>query len=502
MRDIGEIRPNHTAAYRLTINTIYSVYVVTLKQMWNNSSCGKVCCGKCTPPVNESQSLLSSSPTEDVADNVAGCVPFRCAPSAVCIKSKAVCLIFLWSIFFGGFYYILRSISLFMSFWIPKFDSLLPLLVFYICRAILNFSFPLSGYIADVHCGRLKIILFSMILMCCSALILLPCNIIYYTTSLNSSRIYRIIYYIVNSFTLVFGHITIAGYYANFIQFGLDQLLEAPSHHQALYVHWAKWCLDLMSIIIVPCGIMDNTNQIIQLTFIMITRILLIIIVVLFFLLCVFSYWKRHWFYTDFGHHNPYKMVFKVLNFARKHKYPLQRSAFTYCDDERPSRLDFCKERFGGPFTTEQVEDVKTFLKIVLVLMCIGPIFVMDLPAENNIMYYFEVHLGAPLEFRWISIIVNGGFLKSILSTIFLPIYMWITFSVMRNRVPSILRRLGFGIVVYFLGIVSFFMLDIYGHSHDNRECIWVIPCEINTKNGHMSQISLKLLAHIVYVEE
>ena len=31
---------------------------------------------------------------------------------------------------------------------------------------------------------------------------------------------------------------------------------------------------------------------------------------------------------------------------------------------------------------------------------------------------------------------------------------------------------------------------------------MWVIPCEINTKNGHMSQISLKLRAHIVYLEE
>ena len=30
----------------------------------------------------------------------------------------------------------------------------------------------------------------------------------------------------------------------------------------------------------------------------------------------------------------------------------------------------------------------------------------------------------------------------------------------------------------------------------------WVIPCEINTKNGHTSQISLKLRAHIVYLEE
>ena len=31
---------------------------------------------------------------------------------------------------------------------------------------------------------------------------------------------------------------------------------------------------------------------------------------------------------------------------------------------------------------------------------------------------------------------------------------------------------------------------------------VWVIPCEINTKNGRMSQISLKLCAHIVHMEE
>ena len=34
------------------------------------------------------------------------------------------------------------------------------------------------------------------------------------------------------------------------------------------------------------------------------------------------------------------------------------------------------------------------------------------------------------------------------------------------------------------------------------RKGIWVIPCEINTKNGRMSQISLKLCAHIIYEEE
>ena len=100
---------------------------------------------------------------------------------------------------------------------------------------------------ADVHCGRLRTILFSMILILCCTLSFVPC--FFLSTLLSKSSVHRIIYSIVSSFTLVTGTIAIAGYCANYIQFGLDQLLEAPSHHQALYVHWAKWSFDLTSIL-------------------------------------------------------------------------------------------------------------------------------------------------------------------------------------------------------------------------------------------------------------
>ena len=54
---------------------------------------------------------------------------------------------------------------------------------------------------------------------------------------------------------------------------------------------------------------------------------------------------------------NPYKLIYRVLKYAIKHKYARQRSAFTYCEDDIPSRLDYGKSKYGGPFTTEQVED-------------------------------------------------------------------------------------------------------------------------------------------------
>ena len=98
-------------------------------------------------------------------------------------------------------------------------------------------------------------------------------------------------------------------------------------------------------------------------------------------------------FYSESGRQNPYKVVYKILNFVRKHKYPFQRSAFTYCDDELPSRIDFAKERFGGPFTTEQVEDVKTLLRILLVFVVLGTVFVLDVPTSNIVSFLFGIHV-------------------------------------------------------------------------------------------------------------
>ena len=66
------------------------------------------------------------------------------------------------------------------------------------------------------------------------------------------------------------------------------------------------------------------------------------------------------------GRINPVKHIFNVLNYARHHSQPVFCSAFTY--GEVPSRLDLAKNRYGGPFTTEEVEDVKTFGRILVVL--------------------------------------------------------------------------------------------------------------------------------------
>ena len=69
---------------------------------------------------------------------------------------------------------------------------------------------------------------------------------------------------------------------------------------------------------------------------------------------------------------NPIKLIIQVLNYTRKHSFPERRSAFTYLDEEQPARIDFGKDKFGGPFTEEEVEDVKTVLRLLPLLICIS----------------------------------------------------------------------------------------------------------------------------------
>ena len=59
-----------------------------------------------------------------------------------------------------------------------------------------------------------------------------------------------------------------------------------------------------------------------------------------------------------------------MLKYSWNHKVPQHRSAFTYWEEDIPRRIDLGKNKYGGPFTNEEVEDTKTFLRILPLLLC------------------------------------------------------------------------------------------------------------------------------------
>ena len=178
-------------------------------------------------------------------------------------------------------------------------------------------------------------------------------------------------------------------------------------------------------------------------------------------ILLIITCWKRHWFHAELPQNNPYKTVYKVLNFARKHRYALQRSAYTYSDDYIPTRIDFAKERYGGPFSTEEVENVKTLARIILLLLSMGPIYLLHVPASQYIFPLYAYHT-KPLNdslTKWTTL-VKDGILISLTSTCLFPIYIWLVYSLLRKRMPKMLLRLEIGIILSLLGVVSMLIID------------------------------------------
>ena len=137
---------------------------------------------------------------------------------------------------------------------------------------------------------------------------------------------------------------------------------------------------------------------------------------------------------------NPVGLIFKVLKYAAKHKYPVQRSAFTYCENEQPTRLDYGKSKYGGPFTTEQVEDAKTFWRILLVIVVIS--LVITPLTANTRPDTINFNLS---QAQCIQNVLNSTISLFSLVMVSIPLYELLIYPCLRNRSPSILQSAGIG---------------------------------------------------------
>jgi peptide/histidine transporter 3/4 len=138
---------------------------------------------------------------------------------------------------------------------------------------------------------------------------------------------------------------------------------------------------------------------------------------------------------------NPFKIVYGVIKYAMKHKSPRLRSAFTYTgEEELPSRIDFGKSKYGGPFTTEQVEDVKTLFRVVLVFGLGCAFFGMtaeERSISNNLKNIFIRALSHTPEY------VFDNF-YSITGLVLVPLYEIVVHPLFRSYLPIIQSHMKF----------------------------------------------------------
>lgn len=229
------------------------------------------------------------------------------ASISVCLQrhfltSKVIVLILLWMVLIGAVYH--ATIGIILMFLIHATPVLLlgvsvPFVILYSFIVIVFFFYPVSGFIADVYCGRFRMIATSLSVILLSLICFLSFFMVFFYVSVPNNL--KPFLFVVLGLALFVALLGIGGYSANIIQFGLDQLIDAPSRHQAYFVHWSKWSYDALSIVIVglfayyACPINDVTPGL-EL-FVLPNAICISLLS----LLLIFSFWKRHWFHVEPG---------------------------------------------------------------------------------------------------------------------------------------------------------------------------------------------------------
>ena len=261
---------------------------------------------------------------------------------------------------------------------------------------------------------------------------------------------------------------------ANVIQFGLDQLLEAPTPKLITFIHWyylaqnfARLVLFYVlagSVVVLNASEKNVTiNQLLsgKLANSIYIPLLIVLIISVTTVLVKFCTSKNH-FYIQKAGLNPFKNMCKVLKYSWNHKVPEHRSAFTYWEEDIPRRIDLGKNKYGGPFTNEEVEDTKTFLRILPLLLCL---FGYHLAGDGYSASEQLQRTSCPSLPVLILIVINPLHLSTLVAVVGIPLYRLVIVKVFpRLKNVRMLTKMWMGLYLSLLQVILYIIVVV---NHD-----------------------------------
>ena len=440
-----------------------------------------------------------------------------------CVSNKAALLILLWSFVIG----LLSAMMLNPEIYMRMFPYSISL-VAYGFVVIFTCFFPLAGILADIKFGRYKIVVTSLLIVLLDPL--LGAIVTAVGIGIPSSTDYEsvgiaifIVFCVLGGILTIIFYVALIGFTANVVQFGMDQLHDSPREDSTLFIHWYVWTYYSSFFVVQLAWNLGLTPEFIIanipvyaniIGYCLLALIPVVVVMILAITLCLVRC-RRRWFLIEPGGLNPYKLVYRVAKFAHQHKIPVQRSAFTYCEDELPSGLDLGKEKYGGCFTTEQVEDVKAFYGILKVLFSFGMVFFMDFAADS-ILPLFALHV-TPVTGLWSetyeeslaeSILFSTGLLSPLLIVICIPLYLCLLRPFISQYIPGMLKRMGLGMFLVLLSLLTSFFMDTAAHLesgyYNNTYCMFAFDdYEVDRPSPQnpallLIQLTLSALSHML----
>jgi peptide/histidine transporter 3/4 len=337
---------------------------------------------------------------------------------------------------------------------------------------------PIGGWLADTHIGRYRAVRYSMWIMWIALVLatfseLLAQGSTWY--GIHCHLRYAVLYIL--GLVAAIGFV---GFQSNSVQLGITQLSNASTIEITSFITWYVMTFFISNVTIqiaTNCTLPDtDTDQYIYVTTFAVALLLTIALVL------------------DFLFHScltkeqptgkPLSLIFNVIKFSVKHRHSFRSEI--QC--ETPSKLNIAKRIYGGPFTSQEVEDVKSMLRIItLIAICsivcaaIIPVEYATKKIERNLMKWSESK-GLTGCYERLSVYYNDYFF-----TIGIVIlYEFIVYPIFHRCLPrlKITNRFLLGIVLFLLRILALIGIEIavYRTKPNVSKCIFThgLDSEVN----------------------
>ena len=161
--------------------------------------------------------------------------------------------------------------------------------------------------------------------------------------------------------------------------FGGDQLFDAPSDTVSSYIYWYWLTKNAGAFLglLVHTGIaaLEPLDNDIGVSFVCVLPPVLSVAILT--VAIVFDTCTSTLYDAEHKNTNPVRLVCGVIYNSRQWRQPPPfRSAFRYGEDP-PSGLDYARQHHGGKYTDEEVEDVRTFGRIMVFLLSLSGFMIL-----------------------------------------------------------------------------------------------------------------------------
>lgn len=281
-------------------------------------------------------------------------------------------------------------------------------------------------------------------------------------------------------FSRVFMYVGHAAVIVNLVQLGVEQMPEPSSLQISAYIGWIVFTMNLGYWLneIASYSLFHCLSEPQKAAYFVVVKMLQVVAQTVIVCTClVFKGSLVSTMLTPSILHS----ISDVLKYASKHKHPEQRSALTYWEDEIPSRINLGMSKYGGPFTTEQVEDVKSFFRILFIcLVTFLSFLAFGFNHSYSFKYNSEVLVGNITGF--IMPPESPSCSYSIRNSIFTSAFMWGLVIVLLyeslypfiHRIwPTILKRLGFALFLIVLVRLMLLILGILSTTKEIPSGLW-----------------------------